>query len=187
MVVDATALVPVEVPWDVTGDGWQEVMFGQGRPQRRMTVKTNNRRTPTVEGIAAADSRTEPQLVFEVHRNGYVGAAMHLRNNKNVNPPRVVLWEGHLDFLRSFGELCDQALATARSDRPYLLRLRIAAAHNSIFGYETRWPQFSEPLERQELIAPDLRRDSGQSFVEVVETWMPVMWNAYGLEFNEDQ
>jgi hypothetical protein len=187
MVVDATPLVPVEVPWDVTGGEWEPVMFGEKRPARRLRIRSLHRRVPTVDGIAAIDDRRVSRLAFEVHRMGYIGAAMRIDVREELDRQRVVMLEAHLDFLRSFGDLCDEALSVAKSDRPYLLRLRVDRARDTVFGYGQLGTTYSQPFTRDEIIGPELRRDSGQSFGDVVDAWMPIIWNAYGLEYDEER
>lgn len=182
--VHAAPLVPVEVLWNVTSDEWRQVMDGFHRQNKRDIALYGNYRQPSVEGIVALNKEEDPELIYEVHRTGYVGATLlvpPIDNPRNLKGP--YFWGSHSQLFLSFADLCEEAVQTARSDRPYLLQATIANAATAILEFGGSFRSISKPLQRNELRFPHLRRDSGQSFLEAVAPWTPIFYNAFGINY----
>lgn len=184
--VHATPLVPVEVLWNVTGDEWRQVIDGIHRQNKRDHINLyGNYRRPSIEGIVAINKEEDPDKIYEVHRTGYIGATLIVSpwvNQTNHKGP--YFWGSHSQFFSAFAELCEEALQTARSDRPYLLQATITNAATAVLEDEKHgFGNVSKPLQRNELRFPHLRRDSGQSFLEAVKPWTPIFYNAFGINF----
>jgi hypothetical protein len=186
ILVHATPLVPVEVLWNVTDDEWRQVMDGSHRQHKRDHINLNGYyRQPSVEGIVAIDKEEDPELIYEVHRTGYVGAALLVQPRMNREVPKgPYFWGSHSQLFLAFSDLCEEAVQTARSDRPYLLQATITNAETAVLEFSKNSSNISKPLQRNELRFPQLRRDSGQSFLEAVEPWTAIFYNAFGVYYS---
>jgi len=185
LLVHATPLVPVEVLWNVTGNEWRQVMDGSHRQKHAINLRGNYRR-PSIEGIVSLNKDKDPDFIYEVHRTGYVGALLLIPPQPNrANYEGPYFWDSHAEFFSAFADLCEEAVQTARSDRPYLLQATITNAATAVLQYGTGYPTISNPLQRNELRFPHLRRDSGQSFLEAVAPWTPIFFNAFGIDYRE--
>ncbi len=187
LIVHATPLVPVEVLWNVTGDEWRQVIDGYHRQRPGINIRGNHR-LPSVEGIVSLNSvENDPGMILEVHRTGYIGAVLHVP--PQPNPAKVIspyFWDSHAQFFSAFGDVCDEAVQTARSDSPYLLQATITNAAGAVFEHGNALREaLSKPLQRSELRFPYLRRDSGQSFVEAVAPWTQIFFNAFGVDYRK--
>lgn len=182
--VHATPLVPVEVLWNVTGDEWRPAIDGFHRQNKREINLYGNYRQPSVEGIVSLNSEEDPGLIYEVHRSGYVGAALVVPPEENrANRKGPYFWGSHSQLFSAFADLCEDVVQTARSDRPYLLQATITNAATAVLDYRAGLRGISKPLRRNELRFPHLRRDSGQSFLEAVAPWVPIFYNAFGINY----
>lgn len=184
LLIHATPLVPVEVLWNVTGNEWRQVMDGSYRQKHAINLHGNYRR-PSIEGIVSLNKDKDPDLIYEIHRTGYVGALLLISPQPNLaNYEGPYFWDSHVEFFSAFADFCEEAVQTAHSDRPYLLQATITNAATAVLEYGNRSQKISNPLQRNELRFPHLRRDSGQSFLEAVAPWTPIFFNAFGIDYN---
>lgn len=184
-VIHATPLVPVDVFWNVTGDEWRNVIAGSLRNGRAMNLSGSNRR-PSVEGIVSLNSLEKaPDLAYELHRTGYIGAVLNVPPVPNLAKAEgPYFWGSHVQYFAAFGDLADEAVQTAKSDRPYLLQATIINATGAVLEYDESLSHLvSKPIQRYEVHFPHLRRDSGQSFVEAVAPWTSIFFNAFGIDY----
>ncbi len=186
ILVHATPLVPVEVLWNVTADEWRQVMYGSHRSGRHLITLFCDARQPSIEGIMSFTRGIDPTLSYEVHRTGYIGArTLILPRENQANQKGPYFYGSHSAFFSAFADFCEEAVQTARSDRPYLLQATITNAVNAVLEYAGPGNSsvISTPLLRHELRFPHLRRDSGQSFLEAVAPWTPIFYNAFGANY----
>lgn len=184
----ATPLVPVEVLWEVTGNKWVQVLDGSYRRKHFVNLDGNFRQ-PSIEGVVCVNRDQDPFVFFEVHRTGYVGATeivTPLERSNDIKGP--YFWGSHTDLFLAFAELCAEAVETAQSDRPYLLQAAITNSAGAVleYGAPNYSAYFSKPLQRNWLQFPHLRRDSGQSFLEAVQPWKPIFYNAFGINYRPE-
>jgi hypothetical protein len=185
--VHAIPLVPVEVFWNVTGDEWRQVIDGYHRQSKgRKITLCGSYRQPSVEGVVAFNSEKDPESIYEVHRNGYVGAMLLVSPHENLaNRKGPYFYPAHSELFFAFADLCEEAVQTGGSDMPYLLQATITNAATAVLESPRSITSTSKPLQRNELRFPHLQRDSGQSFAEAVAPWTPIFYNAFGMDYRE--
>jgi hypothetical protein len=186
--VQAVPLVPLERMWDVTSKEFRQVMFGNDRKYANgtsITFHTNFQRSPTLRGVRALDERVDPKTIYEIHRNGWIGAVIK-DFPKASDQPRE-LYISHADIFLAFADLCDEALAVGETESPYLLRAQICNLMDiRLDTGNDRFSRLSEPYKKHIIRFPDLKRQNSQPFREAVHPWRQMFVNAFGLELPDE-
>lgn len=182
--VQAVPLVPLDKLWDVTSNEFRPVMLGLRREHEvgtKVRFYTSFGRMPTLRGVRATDKKTDPALMYEVHRNGYVGAIY--KCDASLGNEQNEIFDSHSDSFVAFADLCRDAVKVGESERPYFLRARMLNVMNvKLVAGERHNLSVSKPFTKHIIKFPDIRREAGQSFRDAVAPWRQMLVNAFGLD-----
>lgn len=182
--IQAVPLVPLDKFWDVTNNEFQTVMVGsqrehEGEPLVRFY--SMHKRAPTLRGVRAVDKPTNPTFIYEVHRDGYVGAICKL--NEPSGNGEVEIFDSHGNLFLAFADLCRDAVKAGESERPYFLRAQMQNTRNVKLVAGHGYSLFvSKPYPKDTINFLDLRREAGQPFRDAVSPWRQMLVNAFGLD-----
>jgi hypothetical protein len=87
--LQAAPLLRLDSAWDVTNGEFSNVMLGNNRRAEREDFYSPNRRSPPLRGIRAVDDKTNPTMILEVHRNGYVGVIFKIPPSNHKDDPHL--------------------------------------------------------------------------------------------------
>lgn len=181
--MQAVPLIRMDPIWNTTATEFQEVMFGTNRRDstgRSYELTTNIGRSPTLHGIRSVDDRVNPSVIMEIHRNGYVSAAMKLGQGDDGKPR--MLFQEHGEIFLAFADLCRDAVTASKSEAPYLMRAVLHNTKGTMMQTGESFPLKSQVCKRDAIKLPDLRRQTAEDFRNAVGPWLDILVNAYGLD-----
>ena len=184
--LQATPLITPTVPWDMSDESLVDVIRAGKRKKRNYHhyahLCSNVAPKYTIDGLIGRDQREDTVWITEVHRNGYVSAAV--RNNRmeqvnNVN--RYVVHSGFCHLFRAFGDLLDELWKVTESDFPYIISCKYLDAKGTAMWTPDEWSHFSEPLDKDEIFWPLQYRNPGETSSNIAEEICLEMFNAFGF------
>ena len=169
--LQAAPLLRLGSAWDVTNEEFSQVMFGSNNQEEREYFCSNLKRSPTLRGIRTVNAKTNPTMIWEVHRNGYVGAIVKIPPSNHKDDPHLYDTNGKL-FLE-FAAFCQDALDAAKADFPYLLKATIYNTKDTVLAVlvGVRGQKPSPKYPRTDIRFHELRRGTGQAFKDAVAEW----------------
>jgi hypothetical protein len=185
-VLQATPVVPPETPIDVFADGIVQALRGI----ERNSIHGGDRNglgsmpvpKPSLEGIQGCDSREDTRWISEVHRNGYIGVGLRLdqyEKSGQQNDGPYCLREHHQHIFHAFGELCESIILAMDFDPPYIVDCTFENANGTSL-VAGRF-DLSNKLERERIEWPPSLRQPGESFRPIMDEFIRILYNAYGL------
>ena len=132
--LQAVPLLRFETPWDTLDPIIISIFQGEDRTSRyNMGLQALTRPSPTINGIAAWESRDSESWFTEAHRNGFIQAVFCDIDYEIFNGQGYfVLHKNYVDLFRSFTSLCNALWDATQSDCPYLFRAKYFEASNTV-------------------------------------------------------
>jgi hypothetical protein len=189
-VLQATPLVQPEAPLDVFSAEVLEAVRSSKRNSQHgghtLGLGSMPYPKPTVEGIRGTENREEPQWITEVHRNGYIGVIFRLTDYDKIGVNRegpYCIREHHQHLFYAFAEFCEAVIAATDFDPPILLDCLLENAQGSY--YVMSQIHQSDACERDRIEWPTAIRLPGSSIRAVMDEFIHILYNAYGLRKTE--
>jgi hypothetical protein len=182
LLVQAIPLIPLETEWDVLGEAMKKIVREGGNFAGKPYLMSRTTPTPTIYGIMGRNSNEKPKWITHVHRNGYLAAElllMSLDNEADLSAQRCITG-AYCNYFAAFGDLCERALGTTGTDRPYLLECSGLHFGGIILRHsEDEW---SNPWPVGHLVLPYIIKPVGEAFSSVTDLLCDRLWNAFGFE-----
>ena len=185
LLLQAAPLITPSEQWDMYNESLVEIMRGVKRRNKydsNFDLCSNVAPKHTIDGRIGRDQREDTTWITEIHRNGYVSAAVrnnHVQKINNVN--RYVVHSGFCCLFRAFGALLDELWEVTESDLPYIISSKYLDAAGTVMLTEKRWEKFSEPYEKDGIAWPLHYRNPGESSSEIAKEICLQMYNAFGF------
>ena len=192
LVFQAMPVVRPESPIDVMAEELVACLQSDERRRKyeeRADLSSMARPCPTMDGVEGKDSREDPAWVSQLHRNGYVGVAFKLLENKEWRKepdknPRYILFLAYRQVFQSFCDLCGEFILASGFDSPYIMRCKVLNAVGVTLVMGTR---YVGSWNKPEIEWPDLVRETGESFAPISDVWWELLYNAFGQELPPEQ
>ena len=187
--LQAVPLLPPISDWDVTGSDIENALRHGARGALRnrygLAFVTGSRPEIMLRGLQARDTRTDAWWVSEVHRRGYIGAAIRLWSGVENGDTKIelqnVIYASHCEAFEFFGRLCDDLVTASQTDVPYVLRGIVIKARGLRFEYGDRFRGDTDPYREPEIEFPATYRGAGESFTRATSRWCELLYNAFGM------
>lgn len=172
---------------DTSSNEIREILQSNNLMKKYADLVSQARPTPSIHGIYGTDSRTKPTYMTYIHRNGFVGCCLNLKERYDLSDKgKKTIIDPIKEYFSMFFFLCRLVTEKAKIVSPYQLRCNFLNADQAVYCSSSEafnsGRHSGKVWKRSDLRLPGIRVDSFDDVDVIAGHFFERLRNAFGLE-----